>query len=261
MNYAVGCLLLLLVVLSVGLLLRIEGFAVGDTAPESSTAAAAAAAAAATPPAAATLNDLKNVSARITTALGNLNKLASKPTAIQGRINTLTFIKSALDNLIDLVTIGTLPSANIPVTSAAVTAFLANLDDTTKVLPPLISISSTIDPSLASTTATAAAAGPSPTNDALVKSLLASLIATTSATTTTVPSASSGTQSTPAATGTTLTATNCAPLVAANVKPYSDALNIMKAENKSLQNASIQRCPNMREYVRKDSIPCYNCSL
>lgn len=251
MNYAVGCLLLLLVVLSVGLLLRIEGFAVGDTAPESSTAAAAA-----------TLNDLKNVSARITTALGNLNKLASKPTAIQGRINTLTFIKSALDNLIDLVTNGILPSTNIPVTSAAVTAFLANLDDTTKVLPPLISISSTIDPSLASTTATAAAAaGPSPTNDALVKSLLASLVATTSATTTTVPSASSGTQSTPAATGTTLTATNCAPLVAANVKPYSDALDIMKAENKSLQNASIQRCPNMREYVRKDSIPCYNCSL
>jgi len=242
MNYAVGCLLLLLLVLSAGLLLRIEGFAAGDaettpTTPPTTTVA--------------TLNDLKNVSARIAAAIAVLN--TSKVSTDISRSNTLALIKSALDKIIDLVTLG-LPITISPVTTAAATAFLADLDDKTKVLPTLLPICPSAAPAAAATATTAAAAGPSPTNDALVASLLASLVATKAATTTTVPSAASGTQSTPAA-------TTCTAQVAANVKPYSEALDIMKAENKSLQNAAIQRCPNMRDYVRKDSIPCYNCSL
>ena len=243
MNYAVGCLLLLLLVLSAGLLLRIEGFAAGDagttpTTPPTTTVA--------------TLNELKNVSARIAAAITVLN--TSKISTDISRSNTLALIKSAVDKIIALVTLGALSIEKSPVTSAAATAFLADLDDKTKVLPTLLPISPSAAPAAEATTA--AAAGPSPTNDALVASLLASLVATKAATTTTVPSAASGTQSTPAATTTT-----CTAQVAANVKPYSEALDIMKAQNKSLQNAAIQRCPNMRDYVRKDSIPCYNCSV
>ena len=240
MNYAVGCLLLLLLVLSAGLLLRIEGFAAGDAGTATTTPTTTV----------ATLNELKNVSARIAAAIAVLN--TSKVSTDISRSNTLALIKSAVDKIIDLVTLGALSIENSPVTSAAATAFLADLDDKTKVLPTLLPISPSNIPSAATAAATAAAAGPSPTNDALVASLLASLVATKAATTTTVPSAASGTQSTP---------DTCTAQVAANVKPYSEALDIMKAENKSLQTAAIQRCPNMRDYVRKDSIPCYNCSL
>jgi hypothetical protein len=239
MNYALGCLLLLFVVLSAGLLLRVEGFAVGDAETTTTTVA--------------TLNELKNVSARIAAAIGVLN--TSKISADVSRVNTLTFIKSTLDKIIDLVTFGTLEISKSPVSAAAATAFLAVLDDKTQVLPTLIPISPSVNLTATTTAATtAAAAGPSPTNDAVVAKLLESLLATKPTTPTTVPSASSGTQSTPAA-------ATCAAQVAANVKPYSEALDIVKAQNISLQNASVQRCPNMRDYVRKDSIPCYNCSL
>ena len=43
---------------------------------------------------------------------------------------------------------------------------------------------------------------------------------------------------------------------------YKEAMALLKLENIKLQQQQpVQRCPDMSNYIRKDSIPCYNCSM
>lgn len=192
MNYAVGCLLLLLVVLSVATMWRIERFV---DSPATTTAATAA------------------------TATTEATTAAADPTAATAAAATTT---NPTDS----------PTKSTPVA--------ANGQQSTP-----------------------ADAGANPSNQAAITKLLASLI-TAPPTTASVPDASSGTKSTPSDAD-ALTYTQCDTKITSSTKPYRDALVSLKRKYEALehkvQSEPTQRCPNMRDYVRKDSIPCYNCTL
>ena len=106
-------------------------------------------------------------------------------------------------------------------------------------------------------------AGLTPENTKMIESLLNSVMLKPANEVKKTPEGSTGTQSGPASLGKT-ECEDCEAKVASSVQPYKEALGELKQRHAALEakhKEPTQRCPNMRDYIRKDSIPCYNCTI
>jgi hypothetical protein len=102
-----------------------------------------------------------------------------------------------------------------------------------------------------------------PENTKMIESLLNSVMLKSGDEVKKIPDGSTSTQSGPASLG-TAACEDCEAKVASSLQPYKEALGELKQRHAALEakhKEPTQRCPNMRDYIRKDSIPCYNCTL
>jgi len=194
MTYAAGCLLLLLVALSVGLLFRFERFE--------------------NPP------------------------IATMP------------VKTIETN-----TIPTVPATTLPNTASPSTA------------PPVAAGTASSTP--AEATASVPREGAPSVNASLLSALFANNAISAPTAPVAVPDASNGSQSLPQALGppgrTDAGGPDaCNAKIAEATQPFQDTIDALQRKNAQLESKAkepVQRCPDMKEYVRRDSIPCYNCTL